>query len=176
MSGQTLMKFGGYPSRDKSCALEKTLKGYDIRINSFDGGERSRCVVFLGKDEFESYMHLLTMLDLLYYERSEQYVRIDAYTTYWYMNSRGRKYLVFTQSGNPALAWVRADYVETITAWFVRELKAKDAAREAAKQETAKAQAKQEEKLAKAQAKESKKSSGNAEEQATESTDGQESR
>lgn len=126
----TIFKFGGYPSKDKSCVLERNAQGFDIRITVRNGHERSQCVVFLGREEFESYMHLLTMLDLLYYERNEQYVRIDAYTTYWYMYNHGKKYLVFTQSGNPELAWLRSDYVGEITAWFVRELKAKEEKRE----------------------------------------------
>lgn len=130
-----ILKFGGYPSRDKACLLERGPAGFDVRIVIRDGAERGQCVVFLGRDEFESYMHLLTMLDLLYYERNEQYVRIDDYTTYWYMYDRGRKYLVFTQSGNPELAWLRSDYVSEITAWFVRELKAMEAKRERIREE-----------------------------------------
>ena len=129
-----ILKFGGYPARDKSCVLERSASGFDIRITVKNNGERSQCVVFLGREEFESYMHLLTMLDLLYYERNEQYVRIDAYTTYWYMYNRGRKYLVFTQTGNPELAWLASDYVNEITAWFVRELKAKEEKRERIKE------------------------------------------
>ena len=130
-----IMKFGGYPAKDKSCVLERSASGFDIRITVKNAGERSQCVVFLGREEFESYMHLLTMLDLLYYERNEQYVRIDAYTTYWYMYNRGRKYLVFTQTGNPELAWLASDYVNEITAWFVRELKAKEEKRERLKEQ-----------------------------------------